>query len=149
MAERAYYIRIDGQNIDVTEEVYKTYYNGRRKERYMTQDLKQEHFTIDQQTGKVTIKPSREDSLDRLLETDKQFATGGQSTEDAAITAIMIEQLEELLHTLSADELALIHELFYLDKTHREVAAALGISSTTVHYRKHKLLEKLRGLLNG
>lgn len=149
MAERIYYIRIDSEDIVVTEEVYKAYYNGRRKERYMAQDLKREHFTIDQQTGKVTIKPSREDSMERLLEVDKQFAADGQSTEDAAITAIMIEQLIKILHTLSEDEQALIRELFYLDKTHREAADALHVSSTTVHYRKHKLLEKLRGLLNG
>lgn len=149
MTEKAYYIRINGQAVEVSEEVYREYYRGRRKERYIMEDLKTERFTIDQRTGNVTITPSREDSLDRLLEADKQFPIDVESAEDEAITAVMVEQLRKIIHTLSDEEQALIHELFYLDKTMREAGEALHVSAATVFNRREKLLKKLRGLLDG
>lgn len=113
------------------------------------EDLKTERFTIDQRTGNVTITPSREDSLDRLLEADKQFPIDIESTEDAAITAVMVEKLRKIIHTLPSEEQALIHELFYLNKTMLEAGEALHVSAATVFNRRQKLLKKLRRLLDG
>lgn len=42
-----YYIAIDGQAYEVSQEVYETYYKGKRKERYFSQDLKQERTKVD------------------------------------------------------------------------------------------------------
>jgi len=38
----------------------------------------------------------------------------------------------------------LVQELFYLEKTEREVSAAMNLSKTTLHYHKKKVLEKLK-----
>ena len=75
MAEREkYYIGLNGQIFEVSKELYETYYKGQRKEKYFTYDLKQEHTRVDKETGEMIVVPSREDSYERLLEAEKQFA---------------------------------------------------------------------------
>ena len=58
-----------------------------------THDLKQEHTRVDRETGQITVIPSREDSYERLLEAEKQFAEETEGTEDTAIRAVMVEKL--------------------------------------------------------
>ena len=83
MAEREkYYIGLNGQIFEVSKELYETYYKGQRKEKYFTHDLKQEHTKVDKETGEMIVIPSREDSYERLLEAEKQFA---EETENVVI----------------------------------------------------------------
>lgn len=147
MSKRDFYLRIDGKAVKVSEEVYREYYRGERKERYFMEDLKTEKMMVDDEAGTVTFIPSREDSYERLLENDKQFAAWDESTADTAITKIFLEKLEMALHTLSDQELELIQELFYLEKPEREVAALLQVTQNTVNYRKRKVLDKLKRLI--
>lgn len=114
MAEREkYYIGLNGQTFEVSRELYEAYYKGQRKEKYFTHDLKQEHTKVDKETGERIIVPSREDSYERLLEAEKQFAEDAEDVEDAAVRAVMLEKLNEALHTLTDEETAIIHALFY------------------------------------
>lgn len=148
MAEgEKYYIALDGQTLEVSRELYKAYYKGRRKERYFTQDLKQERTRVDKKTGQITVIPSREDSYERLLEAEKQFAEDVENIEDAAIRAVMLEKLTAALHTLADEEKAIIHALFYQEVSEVELAKRMGISRTTLRSRKDKILVKLKELL--
>lgn len=145
MAEREkYYIGLNGQTFEVSKELYEAYYKGQRKEKYFTHDLKQEHIKVDKKTGEVTIIPSREDSYERLLETEKQFAEEAESVEDAAVRAVMLAKLKEALHTLSDEEAGIIYALFYQEISEVELAGKLGVARTTLQSRKYKILEKLR-----
>jgi hypothetical protein len=82
MAEREkYYIGLNGQIFEVSKELYETYYKGQRKEKYFTHDLKQEHTKVDKETGEMIVIPSREDSYERLLEAEKQFAEETEKVE--------------------------------------------------------------------
>ena len=148
MAEREkYYIGLNGQIFEVNKELYDTYYKGQRKEKYFTYDLKQEHTRVDKETGEVIVVPSREDSYERLLEAEKQFAEEAEDVEDVAVRAVMLEKLNEALHTLTDEETAIIHALFYQEISEVELAKKLGIARTTLQSRKYKILEKLRKLL--
>lgn len=92
MAEREkYYIGLNGQIFEVSKELYETYYKGQRKEKYFTHDLKQEHTKVDKETGEMIVIPSREDSYERLLEAEKQFAEETEKVEDVAVRAVMLE----------------------------------------------------------
>lgn len=91
MKERKFYLYIEGKRIKVSEEVYKEYYKGERKERYFMKDLKAERVTIDPQTGKVTVMPGREDSYERLMERHRQFASYG-SMEEETVRSLLLEQ---------------------------------------------------------
>ena len=64
---------------------------GQRKEKYFTHDLKQEHTKVDKETGEMIVVPSREDSYERLLEAEKQFAEETEKVEDVAVRAVMLE----------------------------------------------------------
>lgn len=148
MVEREkYYIAMDGQVFEVSRELYEAYYKGQRKDKYFTHDLKEEHMRVDKETGQITIIPGREDSYERLLETEKQFAEDAEDVMETAIRAVMLEKLNEALHTLTEDEKAIIHALFYQEISEVELAKQLGIARTTLQSRKYKILEKLKNLL--
>ncbi len=146
MAEK-YYIGLNGQTFEVSRELYEAYYKGQRKEKYFTHDLKQEHIKVDKETGERMVIPSREDSYERLLEAEKQFAEDAEDVEDAAVRAVMLEKLNEALHTLTDEEAAIIHALFYHEISEAELAKKLGIARTTLQSRKYKIFEKLKKLL--
>lgn len=89
--KRKYYIGLNGQIFEVSKELYEIYYKGQRKEKYFTHDLKQEHTKVDKETGEMIVIPSREDSYERLLEAEKQFAEETEKVEDVAVRAVMLE----------------------------------------------------------
>ena len=109
--ERAnYYLNIDGQAVPVSEQIYRVYQHYERKEEYFSYDLKTEKF----QKETASFLPSREDSYERLLEKDRQFAASGQSVEEQAVSSVW---LEELVQCLSADERIILHKLYFEDKS--------------------------------
>lgn len=55
--------------------------------------------------------------------------------------------LEQALSKLDNEERNLIIQLFYFDRTEREVAAEIGVSQAYVHKLKEKILCKLYELL--
>ncbi len=148
MAEREkYYIGLNGQAFEVSRELYEAYYKGQRKEKYFIHDLKQERTKVDKETGERIAIPSREDSYERLLEAEKQFAEDVENVEDAVIRAVMLEKLNEALHTLTDEETVIIRALFYQEISEVELAKELGIARTTLQSRKYKILEILKKLL--
>lgn len=147
MSAEKYYIYIEKESVEVNREVYDVYNKGARKERYFSVDLKTGQKRVKNNSGEMEVVPSREDSYERLLETDKQFASGDESVEDRAIKTMLLNQLKEILETLSYEERQLIYELFYIQRTERELCKMMDIGKTTLHKRKEKLLLKLRNLL--
>ncbi len=76
-------IRINGKSVEVTDEVYKVYTKYDRKMRYFEKDLKQERLVYDELGNIIKRVPSREDSLDRLLdESFMQFKDISENVED-------------------------------------------------------------------
>lgn len=139
--ERAnYYLYIDGQAIPVSKQVYRVYQHYERKEEYFSYDLKTEKF----QKDTATFLPSREDSYERLLEQDRQFATPGKSVEQLALEHLETERIRFCLAQLTDEERKLISLLFYQEKTEQEVGNMLHISHQAVNKRKQALLLKLR-----
>lgn len=139
--ERAnYYFYIDGQAVLVSKQVYRVYQHYEWKEEYFSYDLKTEKF----QKDTATFMPSREDSYERLLEQDRQFATPGKSVEQLALEPLEAERIRFCLAQLTDEEWKLISLLFYQEKTEQEVGNMLHISHQAVNKRKQALLLKLR-----
>ena len=139
--ERAnYYLYIDGQAVPVSKQVYRVYQHYKRKEEYFSYDLKTEKF----QKDTATFLPSREDSYERLLEQDRQFAAPGKSVEQLALKHLEAEWIRFCLAQLTDEERKLISLLFYQGKTEQEVGNMLHISHQAVNKRKQALLLKLR-----
>ena len=72
--------------IEVTDEVYTAYMKGDRKIRYFEKNLKTGRTVKDKNGNIKQILPSREDSLDRLMEDNaQQFPDSYESVEDIVI----------------------------------------------------------------
>ena len=85
---------VSGQFIEVTDEVYDAYMKGDRKMRYFESDLKTERFLMDENGQIRQVIPSREDSLDRLMDDNaEQFADRHESVEDMVLRRISIAWL--------------------------------------------------------
>lgn len=139
---------IAGQFIEVTEEIYQVYMQGDRKMRYFETDLKIERTILDESGRIQQIIPSREDSLDRLVEDNaRQFEDTRESVEDAVLRKLAEDDLRRALIKLTDEEYALVYALFYEGRTERDYAKELGVSQVAVHKRKQRILKKLKGIL--
>ncbi len=143
MKKKDFYLYIEGKRVKVSEEVYREYYKGERKERYFMRDLKTERVTIDPRTGEITIIPGRKDSYERLMETRGQFASYANMEEQTVQTLL----LEQALGNLTDKERNLIEEIYFLEKTERQVSEALHIAKTTLRRKHREALNKLREFL--
>lgn len=141
-------IWINGQFITVSDEVYAAYVKGDRKSRYFEKDLKTERIIVRMDGSIEKIIPSREDSLDRLMDDHaKQFSDCAEPLEDAVIRNMSCERLHTALSQLTEKERSLITALFFLGKTEREYAEQLDIYHNAVHKQKTRILKKLKKLL--
>ena len=138
-------IWIRGQFVEVTEEVYRAYMRGDRKIRYFENDLKTERFVLGKDGQVIQIIPSREDSLDRLVdENAQQFPDEQERVESVVLHKLEVDRLHTALSLLAPEERALIQALFFEERSESELAAALGISQPAVYKRKMKILKKLK-----
>lgn len=131
----------------LSDEIVKALQKSDRKMEYQQYDLKVDRYKADKVAGTVIHIPSREISYDMLLEESRQFQMESESVEDQAVTAVMVERMMVYLRTLPLEERNLIRELFFRNKSERQLSAETGIPQMTIHYRKRKILKKLRKLL--
>lgn len=118
-----------------------------RKMRYQEYDLKTEKFIVDSENNKVTVIPSREDSYERLLDIGVQFEEKAPGVEEQMLGRMEAEQLHKELSFLSADEQYLIQEIYFHERTERDLAKELGYSQNAINKRKKRILDKLRRLM--
>jgi RNA polymerase sigma factor (sigma-70 family) len=130
-----------------SEEVIAVLRQSERRLQYLEYDLKVERFVLDETKQVAFFIPSREDSLERMMDADVQFVDEETNVEDMAIKTVMIELLKESLGLLNADELEMIQALFYQGLTEREYAKTVGIPQKTINDRKTRVLRKLKKLL--
>ncbi|GLC80734.1 sigma-70 family RNA polymerase sigma factor [Lacrimispora brassicae] len=132
---------------DLSNEVIEVLEKSDRKMEYQQYDLKVERCQIDGTNQSVTYIPSREDSYERLIEGNRQFAADQESVEDAAVNALLIEKMLSSLKLLTPQEQELITELFFVGKSEHQLAAETGIPRMTIHNRKRRILAHLKKLM--
>jgi RNA polymerase sigma factor (sigma-70 family) len=133
---RRYYIPVDGKYYETTKEVYEVYYQMDRRERYLEErDLKKGVQSFSDISNSIY-------TADEIIEDVNVDVT------NTAISNILFETVLEAISTLNEEEKSLIQELFFYGKTEREVAEELGISKTALHFRKKRVIGKLRNQLN-
>jgi DNA-directed RNA polymerase specialized sigma subunit len=136
-------IKVGKQSVPVTDEIYQEYYQMKRRERYMEEDIKVGSSKVDPETGEVTYKPSKEDSIQRLMDKGQDFADE-KNLEDLVVDKAMLLILQEAMKELNRQEKDLIEDLFYKEMTVRDVAQKEDISHVAVMKRRDKILTKLR-----
>lgn len=99
-----------------------------RKMKYMEVDLKSEQRRKNAANGAESYIPSKEDSLERLVYSAKcQFADDAEGVEDAVIKKDDLCRLRAALDQLSEEERALIHALFFDERSERELEERMGV----------------------
>ena len=130
------------------EEVYQVYMQGDRKMRYFEADLKTERTILAEDGTVQRVIPSREDSLNRLMDDNaRQFSDDSESVEDAVFRRLAEDELHRALEKLTDEEYALVYALFFEGKTERAYAKELGVSQAAVHKKKQRILKKLKEIL--
>lgn len=130
--------------VTLTSDVLAALKESDRKMKYMECDLKFEGVERDDAGSVVKLLPSREDSYDRLLDMDKQFAAATPSPEQVFFASEEQCEIRRCIAMLDAADQELIAALFYEGQSIREYAAAIGISRSAVHRRKQKILRRLK-----
>lgn len=135
---RTYYLRVSETLVEVTEEIYRTYYQFKDHQKHLERmERKHGQFSYD---ALDTSERSGEAMLSDFL---------APSIEEIAIAHVMLmyEKLHCSLDKLSQAEKQLIQALYYEGLSEREYAARIGISQKGVNKRKHAIQKKLRKML--
>lgn len=128
-------IKINKELISVSEEIYISYYKMERRERYLNEVSLEKDLSYNQLMDKeypIEVKMSKPQNL----------------IEDEIVEKIMIEKMTIAIKSLDNSERLIIHELFFNGKSIRELAVTLGISKSTLHEQKEKIIKKLRKIIN-
>lgn len=128
-------IKINKEVIPVSQEVYTTYYKMERRERYLNEVSLVKDLSYNQ-------------LLDKDYPIEAKMSKPQQLIEDEIVEKIMIEKMAIAIKSLTDNERAIINLLFFNGRSIREVAADLGISKSTLHEQKDKILKKLRKIIN-
>ncbi|MFZ3578831.1 sigma-70 family RNA polymerase sigma factor [Virgibacillus sp. DJP39] len=137
------FIKIGKDQVSVSEEIYKEYYRRNRRERYMEQDIKVGRIDVDSEAETVVFVPSKEDSINRLMDQGADF-DDDQMIEEILCDKATLLILQEAMAELNQKEQELIQALYYKDLTVREIAMVENVSHVAVVKRHKKVLDKLK-----
>ena len=113
------------------QEVYRAYMQGDRKMRYFENDLKTERFVLGKEGQVVQIIPSREDSLDRLVdENAQQFSDEQESVESVVLHKLEVDRLHTALSLLTPEAVSYTH----LDVYKRQIVENAAAQSSSIHF---------------
>lgn len=135
-----YYIEIDGQQIPVTEAVYRAYKRPYWKEKKRQQRQREKGIGGQDCTKAVGAAPL---SIERMIEDGLDIPQGGSSLEDTVIINELIEELHKALAQLALNDRTIL-DLFGDGLSDRKISAETGIPQTTVSYRRKVLIKKIR-----
>lgn len=121
-----YYISIHQIKIEVSKDIYTVCRNSYRK---ILRDMKRKDCIHYSEIFDLPYLRSGNNLDDIVQQIHKKF---------------LIEKLYQILSQLPSDEKFIINSLYFKDKTERELANLLHVSLSTLHYRKTKILKKMR-----
>lgn len=128
-----YSIWVQGNPIPVSEEVYRTYWHGVRKERYFAEsDMHNKVFSYDAM------------DTEDLNGSDLFHDSAAPSLEQQVIHNFEKHCLQKAIQQLSVPEQQLIIRLYYYNESLRKIASREKIPVTTLQYRHKKILLKLK-----
>ncbi|CDW99976.1 sigma factor-like helix-turn-helix DNA-binding protein [Desulfitobacterium hafniense] len=137
MAEKKeYQIKVQGQLVPVSEEIYLTYHRMKRRETYLEErDTTNGVFYY---SALDTEGTNGEDVIPDLV---------SPRVEDLIMDKLIAEKLHQSLSQLVKEEQELIYALFFQNKSEHQLAAETGIPRMTIHNRKNRILARLKKLI--
>lgn len=137
MAEKKEYrIKVQGQLVPVTEEIYLTYYRMKRRELHLEE--KDAAHGVFYYSALDTEETNGEDAIPDLL---------SPRVEDMVVDKLMSQRLRQCIAQLSKEEQNLIFALYYQGKTQMELERETGIKQQTISYRDRQIRLKLKKMM--
>ena len=137
-----YYYNIGKDKILVPKKAYEELIKSDNKMRYFEYDLKVEKVVI--KDGEEVIRPSREDSFDRLQERHMQFSDTSENLEEDVLARSTRRKLYAGIKRLPESERELVMAIYFGGYSERDMAKRREISQVAIHKQKVKVLEKLK-----
>lgn len=132
-----YYIRLQGKEIEVSEDEYYAYYRMERQERWQ-EERKQEHDVVSydamdngETVGAEAIQDMRTPSMEEL-----------------AIAGELSERLRHIVAALPKAERELIQAIYFEDIPASDYAKRIGLTHRGVNKQRKRILSKLKMLLD-
>lgn len=127
-------VLVQGQRIEVSEEVYRAYYQFREREVYLGK-LAMKHevlvsFNVDADEG-FNVE-------NELFESEQELP------DETAIRNIMVDKIKHCIPRLSSEQQTIIELHYFKGLSIREVASHLGMQPSSLQYRLKKTLDDLR-----
>jgi RNA polymerase sigma factor (sigma-70 family) len=135
--KKNYYIFLGDKKVDVSEKVYKGYWQETNRENYLNR--------LDKENKLGYFSEFISDGTDRSME--ERLIDKAVDLEKLVAVKMQIEALNKALDKLSPEEREIIQALFFDEIPQRELAKTLNISQGAVFRRKEKTLEKLKVFL--
>lgn len=127
-------ITVDGEEVEVTPEVYQAYAQADRRERYCYEREKGLLLLLDQMDV---------DNMHLAFLTEQHT----ESAENTAIRNILMESAQGILSRLESDEQAMIRAIVMNGETEQAYADRIGLSQKGLNKRKQKILKKIFQML--
>lgn len=132
--KKNYYIFLGDLKVDVSEEVYKGYWQETNRENYLKRLDKENRLGYFSEFVSDEVARSMEERLiDKAVDLEKLVEVKMQ-----------IEALNRALDNLNPEEREIIQALFFDEVPQRDLAKKLNISQGAVFRRKEKTLKKLK-----
>lgn len=127
---------IDGKEIAIKDNVKKIFEDSKREEEKLRKRDSRAGLFLFQD-----IDTSERLFMDILEDTNCNI-------EEEMIEKEFKQEIKIILSSLNKDELHLLKLLIEKELTEREISKIIGVSNSTLNYRKKKLLNKLKKLFN-
>ena len=128
--DKEYFIELNGRQIPVGKEVYDAFKRPAWKERKRSQ-----------------VRAEKELSLEVFADAGFEIPSGQALVDEIVEDKLLLDMLSKALSELTEDERFLINELFFNDKSEREIAREIGVSQPAIHKRRNRILVKLKKLM--
>ncbi len=135
--KKNYYLFVGDKKIDVSEKIYKEYWQETNRENYLKR--------LDRKNKLSYFSEFVTEEKDRTIE--ERFADKSIDIEKLVAVKMQIAALHEALNKLNPEEREIIQVLFFEEIPQRDLAKKLNISQGAVFRRKEKTLKKLKEFL--
>lgn len=131
--KKEYYIKLkNGQAVPVSEEIYREYM------RPVWREAKRKNI---RQNNEFSFEFMEESGMGYLCASEQKLV------DEIVADKLLLEMLMNALETLTEDEQSIINDIYFGGKSEQAVSREIGISQQLLHYRKTKILHKLKKIL--
>jgi RNA polymerase sigma factor (sigma-70 family) len=134
--KKKYQIKVQGQLIPVSEEVYLSYYRMSRRERHLQE--KDITHGVCYYSALDNEEINGEEAIPDLV---------SPRVDDMVMDKLMVEKLHHCLTRLSKADRELIFALYFQCKTQVELEKETGVKQQTISYRERQIRIKLKKMM--